>query len=106
MFENVESKNAVKNSVTKRKAMRVADDVSVAEDLMLEFDAIRVSRRGRASADVQDDANSQIICMFGARAERNFVADSFWTKACFYGFVVNFIDRACVALTSLGTNLS
>jgi hypothetical protein len=32
--------------------MCVADHISVAEDLMLEFDAIRVSRRGRASADV------------------------------------------------------
>ena len=32
--------------------MRVADDVSVAKDLMLEFDAIRVSHRGRADADV------------------------------------------------------
>ena len=52
MFENVERKNPVKNFVTKRKAMRVADDVSVAEYLMLEFDAIRVSRRSRARADV------------------------------------------------------
>jgi hypothetical protein len=52
MFENVEGKNAVENSVTKRKAMRVADDVSVTKDLMLEFDAIGVSRRGRARADV------------------------------------------------------
>ena len=52
MFENVERKNAVENSVTKRKAMRVADDISVTKDLMLEFDAIRVSRRGRASGDV------------------------------------------------------
>jgi len=52
MFENVERKNAVENSVTKRKAMRIADDVSVAKDLTLEFDAIRISRRGRASADV------------------------------------------------------
>jgi len=32
--------------------MRVADDVSVAKDLILEFDAIRVSHRGRAGADV------------------------------------------------------
>ena len=52
MFENVERKNAVKNFVTKRKAMRVADNIGVAEDLMLEFNAIRISRRGRASADV------------------------------------------------------
>ena len=51
-FENVERKNAVENSITKRKATRVADDVSVAKDLMLEFDAIRVSHRGRAGADV------------------------------------------------------
>ena len=52
MFRNVERKNAVENSITKRKAMRAADDVSVAKDLMLEFDAIRVSHRGRAGADV------------------------------------------------------
>jgi hypothetical protein len=52
VFENVERKNAVENSVTKRKAKRVAADVSVTKDLMLEFDAIRVSRRGRASTDV------------------------------------------------------
>ena len=52
MFRNVERKNAVENSVAKRKAVRVAHDVSVTKDLMLEFDAIRISRRGSASPDV------------------------------------------------------
>ena len=67
VLENVEAKNAVENFVTKRKAMCVADDVCVAEDLMLEFDAIRISCGGRASADVSTNflPSRRIIWDFG-----------------------------------------
>ena len=39
------------------------------------------------------DANSKIICASGARAEGNFVADRLWTKAYFYGFIVNLLTE-------------
>jgi hypothetical protein len=53
VFENVEGENAIEDCVPKRQRMRVADDIGVAKNLVLELDAIRVPARTGASAEVQ-----------------------------------------------------
>ena len=55
MLKDIESEDAVKTPVPKRQLMRVADDIGVFENLMLEFDASWVFLRGRTSTDVKDD---------------------------------------------------
>ena len=54
MLKDVESEDAVKTSIPKRQPMRVADDIGVFENLMLEFDASWVFLRSRACADVKN----------------------------------------------------
>ena len=54
MLKDVESEDAVKTPIPKRQLMRVADDISVFEDLVLELDASRVSLRSGTCADMKD----------------------------------------------------
>ena len=54
MLKDIESEDAVKTPVPKRQLMRVADDIGVFENLMLEFDASWVFLRGRTRTDVKD----------------------------------------------------
>ena len=55
MFENIEGKNAIKTRIAKREMMGVAHHISVFENLVLKFDAIRIFLRGRARTDMQDE---------------------------------------------------
>jgi hypothetical protein len=54
MFENIEGKNAIKTRVAKGKMVSVAHYISVFENLVLKFDAIRIFLRGRTGTDMQD----------------------------------------------------
>ena len=56
MLKDVESEDAVKTSTSKRQLMRVADDIGVFENLVLEFDASWVFLWGRTRTDVKSDA--------------------------------------------------
>ena len=56
MLKDVESKDAVKTPIPKRQLMRVADDIGVFENLVLEFDASWVFLRGRTRTDVKNNA--------------------------------------------------
>src|SRR5215467_6589082 len=56
MFKDVEREDAIKTPVPKRQLMRVADNIGVLENLVLEFDASWVFLRGRTRADVKDSA--------------------------------------------------
>src|SRR6476646_3193242 len=55
MLKDVESKDAVKTPIPKRQLMRVADDIGVFENLVLEFDAGWVFLRGRTRANVKNN---------------------------------------------------
>ena len=55
MLKDVESEDAIKTSISKRELVRVADDIGVLENLMLEFDACWVFLRGRTRADVKNN---------------------------------------------------
>jgi hypothetical protein len=57
--------------------MSVADDIGVTKDLMLEFNAVRVSRRRGPSADVQD----KLL----AFAKNHFVLGPEWIALAFGG---------------------
>ena len=54
MLKDVEGEDAVKTPIPKRQLMRVADDIGVFENLVLEFDAGWVFLRGRTRTDVKD----------------------------------------------------
>lgn len=56
MLKDVESEDPVKTPIPKRQLMRVADDIGVFENLMLEFDASWIFLRGRTRSDVKDYA--------------------------------------------------
>lgn len=56
MLKDVESEDAIKTSIPERQLMRVADDIGVFENLVLEFDASWVFLRGRTRTDVKDYA--------------------------------------------------
>ena len=56
MLKDIESEDTVKTPIPKRQLMRVADDIGVFENLVLEFDASWVFLRGRTRADVKDNA--------------------------------------------------
>jgi hypothetical protein len=56
MLKDIESEDAVKTPIPKRQLMRIADDIGVFEDLMLEFDASWVLLRGRTRSDVKNNA--------------------------------------------------
>lgn len=55
MLKDIESEDAVKTPIPKRQLMRVADNIGVFENLMLEFDASWVFLRGRTRSDVKDN---------------------------------------------------
>ena len=55
MLKDIESEDAVKTPISKRQLMRVADDIGVLENLMLEFDASWVFLWGRTRTDVKDN---------------------------------------------------
>ncbi len=55
MLEDVEGEDAIKDAVAKWELMRIADDICVPKDFMLELDTIRIARGSRARADVQDE---------------------------------------------------
>ena len=55
MLKDVESEDAVKTPISERQMMRVADDIGVFENLMLEFDASWVFLRGGTGTDVKDN---------------------------------------------------
>src|SRR5689334_9561239 len=56
MLKDVESEDAIKTSIPKRQLMRVADDIGVLENFVLEFDASWISLRSRPCSDVKDYA--------------------------------------------------
>jgi hypothetical protein len=56
MLKDIESEDAVKTSISKRQLMRVADDIGVFENLVLEFDASWVFLWGRTRTDVKNNA--------------------------------------------------
>jgi hypothetical protein len=56
MLKDIESEDAVKTPISKRQLMRVADDIGVLENLVLEFDASWVFLRGRTRTDVKNNA--------------------------------------------------
>ena len=56
MLKDVESEDAIKTPISKRELMRVADDIGVLENLVLEFDAGWVFLRGRTRADMENKA--------------------------------------------------
>ena len=56
MLKDIESEDAVKTPISKRQLMRVADDIGVFENLVLEFDASCVFLRGRTRTDVKNHA--------------------------------------------------
>ncbi len=58
VFENIQRKDSVENTIAEREVMCVADDVGVAEDPVLELDAFRKSLGRTARADVQDEVFS------------------------------------------------
>ena len=53
MLEDVKREDPIENVVAKRQVMRIAHDVGVLENLVLELDAIRIAH-GPARADVED----------------------------------------------------
>jgi hypothetical protein len=55
VLENIEGKNTVERPLAKWKVVRVAHDISVPENLVLELDAIRIPLRGPARANIQDE---------------------------------------------------
>jgi hypothetical protein len=55
VLEDFESENAVKTPIPKPQLMRVAHDISVFENLMLEVDASWVFLRSRTRTDVKDN---------------------------------------------------
>ena len=55
MLEHVQRENAIEDPLAKRQLMRIAHDVGVAKNLVLELDAIRVTHRRPAGADVKDE---------------------------------------------------
>jgi hypothetical protein len=55
MLKDVESEDAIKTPISKRELMRIAHNIGVLENLMLEFDACWVFLRGRTRADVKND---------------------------------------------------
>ena len=55
MLKDIESEDAVKTPIPKRQLMRVADDIGVLENLMLEFDASWIFLRGCTGTDVKDN---------------------------------------------------
>ena len=54
--KTLESEDAVKTPISKRQLMRVADDIGVFENLVLEFDASWVFLWGRTRTDVKNNA--------------------------------------------------
>src|SRR5262249_55149530 len=56
MLKDVESEDAVKTPISKGELMRVAHDIGVFENLVLEFDASWVFLWRRTRTDVKDDA--------------------------------------------------
>ena len=54
MLKDVESEDAVKTPIPKRQLMRVADDIGMLENFVLEFGASRIFLRGRARTDMKD----------------------------------------------------
>ena len=55
MLKDIESEDAVKAPISKWQLMRVADDIGVLENLVLEFDASWVFLRGRTRTDVKNN---------------------------------------------------
>jgi hypothetical protein len=55
MLKDIEGKHAVKNRIAKREMVRVAYDIGMSKNLMLQFDAIRMMLRRPARANVQDE---------------------------------------------------
>ena len=55
MLKDIESEDTVKTPIPKRQLMRVADDIGVLENLMLEFDASWIFLRGCTRTDVKDN---------------------------------------------------
>jgi len=55
MLKDIESEDTVKTPIPKRQLMRVADDIGVLENLMLEFDASWIFLRGCTGTDVKDN---------------------------------------------------
>ena len=53
MFEDVERDDVVEGVVAERQAVRVADDIGVAKDFVLELDAIRETHGAAAGAEVE-----------------------------------------------------
>jgi len=56
MLKDIESEDAVKTPISKRQLMRVADDIGVFENLVLEFDASWVFLWRRTRTDVKNNA--------------------------------------------------
>ena len=55
MLEHVEGKNTIKAVIAKRQRVRVAYHVSVAKELTLEFNAVRIGLRRSSGADVENE---------------------------------------------------
>src|SRR5438552_14734805 len=55
MLKDIESEDTIKTPISKWQLMRVADDIGVLENLVLEFDASWVFLRGRTCTDVKDN---------------------------------------------------
>lgn len=53
MFEDVEGENAIESAIGKRQSVRIADDIGVAKNFVLELDATRHSHRGGAGAEMK-----------------------------------------------------
>jgi hypothetical protein len=58
MLENIKSENAVERRVAKREMVRVAHDIGVPKNLMLELDAIGVALGRSARADMKNEVIS------------------------------------------------
>src|SRR5204862_1229055 len=54
MLENIEGKNTIERRIAKGKMVRVAHDVGVPKNLVLEFDAVRVALGRAARSDVKN----------------------------------------------------
>lgn len=55
MLENIEGEDVVERRVAKRKMVRVAHDIGVPKNLVLELDAIRVALGRSARADMKNE---------------------------------------------------
>ena len=70
MLENIKGEDAVECRVAKREMVRVAHDIGVPKNLVLELDAIRVALGRAARADMKNEIISLPENLLGFGADR------------------------------------